>query len=113
MKLNLPISTFELLSVVLSVTVSFPARLHDGPVLGEFVSVGDNIDGPKLSPGPANKTSFDWYFLSTIQYMVPQTYFSPGGISMSYPQVQRSTSPLSSSMLDRTVIKLEARTILQ
>ncbi|KAF2420361.1 hypothetical protein EJ08DRAFT_705445 [Tothia fuscella] len=61
MKLYLLLPILELFSVVLSATVSFPARLHDGPVVGEFFSVGNNLDGPKISPGPANKTSFDWW----------------------------------------------------
>lgn len=60
MKLSSLLAFLELSVVVSSATVSFPAKLYDGPVRAGFVSVEGNLDGPKLSPGPANKTSFDW-----------------------------------------------------
>ncbi|XP_014551657.1 hypothetical protein COCVIDRAFT_112274 [Bipolaris victoriae FI3] len=44
-----------------SSTSYFPNELHDGPISAQFVSTGENIDRPRISPG-VNASTFDWWY---------------------------------------------------
>jgi hypothetical protein len=50
-------------------TVTIKDVLYAGPVTAEAVSSAGNLDMPKLKPGPANETSYDWLVLSELHIL--------------------------------------------